>query len=319
MNPIQHTKRDLRTSADLEREDIEAILKLAAELKNDLKTGRANDPGHKRLPGCSLAMIFEKPSLRTRCTFEIGMFQLGGHAIYLSPNDIGLGKREPVADVAHNLERWFDLVMARTFEQATVDELARYCRVPVINALSDLEHPCQALADFLTIEEKAGALEGFNLAYIGDGNNICHSLMHLGVKMGMQITVSSPPGYEPNPAVVAATEEAAKRYGGVFRFVCDPREAVADAQALYTDVWASMGQEDEAAERAEVFAPWQVNAELVAAAPEGALIMHDLPAHRGEEITDEMMESPQAVMFDQAENRLHAQKGVLVFLHEAAK
>jgi len=315
MSPICHHKRDLRTSADLSREDIEAILEQAEALKDAQQRGNARPI----LAGKSLAMIFEKPSLRTRCTFEIGMVQLGGHAIYLTPQEIGLGRRESIHDVARNLERWFDLVLARTYAQATVDELALHCHVPVINALSELEHPCQALADMMTLREKVGDLEGFTLTYIGDGNNICHSLMQIGVKLGMKITVSSPAGYEPFQGIVDLTREAAGQYGGSYRFERDPRAAVAGAQAIYTDVWASMGQENEAAQRSGVFEPYQVNGALVAAAPAGALIMHDLPAHRGEEITAEVIDDESSIVFDQAENRLHAQKGIMVFLDQATR
>lgn len=315
MSPIYNAKRDLRSSLDLTREDILAILKQSREMKEALKTGITRP----FLGGRTLAMIFEKPSLRTRCTFEIGMVQLGGHAIYLSPAEIGLGKRESIHDVSRNLERWFDMVVARTFAQATVDELAKYCRIPVINALSDLEHPCQALADVLTLQEKVGDLGGFNLTYIGDGNNICHSLMLIGAKLGMNVTVSSPKGYEPDKKIAEATLEAARHCAGSYAFERDPKAAVARAQAVYTDVWASMGQEHEAPERAGIFQPYQVNAELMGAAPEGAFFMHDLPAHRGEEVTDEVMDSEAAIVFDQAENRLHAQKGVMVFLDEACR
>lgn len=315
MSPICQRKRDLRSSADLSREDIQKILKLSCDLKAAQKRGMARP----WLAGKSLAMIFEKPSLRTRCTFEIGIVQLGGHGIYLAPQEIGLGHRESIHDVARNLERWFDMALARTFAQETVDELAQYCRVPIINALSDLEHPCQALADMLTLSEKVSSLEGFNLTYIGDGNNICHSLMQIGVKLGMHVTACSPEGYEPKASIVQATLVAANECGGSYTFERDPKAAVARAQAIYTDVWASMGQESEARERAKIFVPYQVNAELVAAAPAGAVVMHDLPAHRGEEITDEVMDSPCSIVFDQAENRLHAQKGVMVFLDQACR
>lgn len=310
MTIVPTTKRDLRTSADLTPAEVAEILSIAARLKRDLKAG-GNEP---LLKGKALAMIFEKPSLRTRCTFELGMVQLGGHAVYLPPAEIGLGKRESVADVAHCLERWFDLIMARTFTQQTVDDLAQCCRLPVINALSDYEHPCQALADFLTLTERVGDLRGFNLTYIGDGNNICHSLMHLGVMLGMNVTVSTPKGYEPAAPVVQATVEAARLSGGQYRHEVDPRVAVKRAQAIYTDVWASMGQEDEAAARERIFAGYQVNAELVAQAPAGAFIMHDLPAHRGSEIAADVIDGPYSIIFDEAENRLHAQKAVMVFL-----
>lgn len=314
MSPIQETKRDLRTSLDLSTEDVRAILDRARELKARLAQGERST----LLAGRTLAMIFEKPSLRTRCTFEIGMVQLGGHAIYLAPHEIGLGKRESTHDVARNLERWFDIVLARTFAQQTVDDLCRFCRIPVINALSDLDHPCQALADFLTLSEKVGDLKGFNLTYVGDGNNICHALMVIGTRLGVNVTVCAPRGYEPQEPFVAAARAAAEAGLGAFRQVDQPAEAVANAQAVYTDVWASMGQEDEAEERAKIFAPYQVNGELMRRAPRGCFVMHDLPAHRGEEITDEVMDSPESIVFDQAENRLHAQKGVLAWLMESS-
>ncbi|MEN6626262.1 MAG: ornithine carbamoyltransferase [Candidatus Sumerlaeia bacterium] len=315
MTTIPATKRDLRTSADLTPEDVGLILELAATLKRDLKAG-GNRPV---LKGKSLAMIFEKPSLRTRCTFELGMVQLGGHATYLPPSEIGLGKRETVSDVAHCLERWFDMIMARTFTQQTIDELAKYFSKPVINALSDYEHPCQALADYLTLTERVGDLRGFNLTYIGDGNNICHSLMHIGAMLGMNITVSAPAGYEPAAKAVQASTQAAAATGGSFTYERDPRKAVARAQAIYTDVWASMGQEAEAAAREQIFAGYQVDAALVARAPAGVLIMHDLPAHRGSEIAAEVIDGPGSIIFDEAENRLHAQKAVMVFLDQASR
>ncbi|MCE5229471.1 ornithine carbamoyltransferase [bacterium] len=315
MTTIPATKRDLRTSADLSADDAAEILSIARTLKRDLKAG-GNEP---LLKGKSLAMVFEKPSLRTRCTFELGMVQLGGHAVYLPPNEIGLGKRESVADVAHCLERWFDMIMARTFSQKTVDELARHCKLPVINALSDYEHPCQALADYLKLTEHAGDLRGYNLTYIGDGNNICHSLMHIGVMLGMNITVSTPAGFEPAKSAVEATLQAASAGGGSYTYERDPRAAVRNAQAIYTDVWASMGQEHEAAEREKIFAGYMVNAELVAHAPKGAFIMHDLPAHRGSEIAADVIDGPNSIIFDEAENRLHAQKAVMVFLDRASQ
>jgi ornithine carbamoyltransferase len=315
MSPICTHKRDLRTSGDLTAAEVEYILDNAQRIKTALLQG-ARPP---LLPGKTLAMIFEKPSLRTRCTFEIGMVQLGGHATYLAPHEIGLGKRESISDIAHNLERWFDLVMARTFAQSTVDDLAKYCRIPVINALSDYEHPCQALADFLTLKEKVDTLKGFNLTYIGDGNNVAHSLMRIGAALGVNVTICSPDGYEPRHEIVKAAQEMGAQTGGSYHFESDPRRAVARAQAIYTDVWASMGQEAESEERAKIFAPYQVNGELVKLAPAGAFIMHDLPAHRGEEITDEVIDSEHSIVFDQAENRLHAQKGVMVFLDAESK
>jgi ornithine carbamoyltransferase len=316
MSPIKSAKRDLRSSLDLGREDLVAILERAAELKADLKRGRRPP----LMDGRCLAMIFEKPSLRTRCTFEIGMVQLAGHAIYLGPAEIGLGTRESIQDIARNLERWFDLALARTYSQDTIDDLCRHCRIPIINALSDMDHPCQALADFLTLTEKVGGspadLAGFNLTYIGDGNNICHSLMVMGTRLGINVTVCAPEGYEPDAGFASAADSAGAGGGGRYRLERDPRAAVADANAIYTDVWASMGQEDQADARARVFHPYQVNGRLVAAARRGAFIMHDLPAHRGEEITDEVIDGPDSIVFDQAENRLHAQKGVVVWLME---
>lgn len=311
MSPIRKKKRDLRRSSDLSTEDIEVIFEMSGVFKDALARGEATPA----LQGKSLAMIFEKPSLRTRSTFEIGMVQLGGHAIYMTPQEIGPGKRESLHDIAKNIERWFDLAMARTFLQATVDELARHATIPVINALSDEEHPCQALADFLTLRERFASLAGLKLTYVGDGNNICHSLMVTGAKLGVHITVSSPKGFEPNAGCVEAMKADLKRSGGSFTFKPDPVAAVREADAIYTDVWASMGQEDEAAGRRAHFEPYQVNSSLVGKAPNGVLVMHDLPAHRGDEITSEVMDSPACIAFDQAENRLHVQKGILAFLH----
>ena len=243
------------------------------------------------------------------------MVQLGGHAVYLSPQEIGLGTRETVYDVAKNLERWFDIVLARTSRQSTIDELACACRVPCINALSDEEHPCQALADYMTLREHYGSLAGRRLVYVGDGNNICHSLMVNGAKLGVHVVVSSPKGFAPNQTYIDEMQDDMARTGATFEFVENPHEAVRKADAIYTDVWASMGQESEAASRRPIFQPYQVNAALADKAPSHALIMHDLPAHRGEEITDEMMDGPKSIVFDQAENRLHAQKGIMAFLH----
>lgn len=310
MSPIRETVRHFRRSSDFSLEDVQEVFKLARSLKEALLERRATP----LLRGKSLAMIFEKPSLRTRSTFELGMVQLGGHAVYLSPQEIGLGKRESVADVARNVERWFDLGMARTFLQSTVDGLAENARIPFINALSDEEHPCQAMADFLTLLEKWGELAGKRLTYVGDGNNICHSLMMLGAKLGVHLTVSGPEGYEPSNVIIEAIEDDLRRSGGSFTFETDPVKAVERADAIYTDVWASMGQEEEAEARKQVFLPYQVNENLVSRAPGGALIMHDLPAHRGEEITSQVLDGPTSIAFDQAENRLHAQKGILAFL-----
>ncbi len=303
-------KRDLVSIADLTADEVHEIFRISRDLKD--KTRKGIFPA--LLDKQALAMLFMKPSLRTRCTFEIGMFHLGGHAVYLAPSDIGMGKRESVYDVAKNLERWFGIVMARVFEHQTVVELARHCSVPVINALCDTEHPCQAMADFLTVLEHRGFFDGFRLAYIGDGNNICQSLILLSCLIGTHITVCTPKGYEPQEAIVRQARNLAGKSGGSYRHTYDPRDAVHDVHAIYTDVWASMGQESEAEARKAVFMPFQVNSDLVKAAPGGVMIMHDLPAHRGEEITDDVIDSPNSIVFDQAENRLHAQKGIMVFL-----
>jgi ornithine carbamoyltransferase len=307
---VARGKRDLLRARDLSAEDFHAILDLARRFKLALKR-REPTP---ELRGKSLAMIFEKPSLRTRATFELGMAQLGGHAVYLPPADIGLGRRETIADIARNLERWFDLIMARVFRQETLEEFARHCRAPIINALSDEEHPCQALADYMTLVERFDSLRGVRLTFIGDGNNVCHSLMALGARLGVRMTVCGPKGFEPSAEVVRAHADEWGRSGGALHHTYDPIEAVREADAVYTDVWTSMGQEDEAEARRRAFEPYQVNAALLARAPGEALVMHDLPARRGEEITDEVLDGSRCIAFDQAENRLHAQKGLMVFL-----
>ena len=302
---------DLLGIEQLDREQIDALLDLAIKLKN--KTISVADQ-RKILDGKTLAMIFEKPSLRTRVTFETGIFQLGGHGIYLAPADISLGKRESIADVARNLDRWVDIIMARVFAHSTVVELAEYAKHPVISGLCDMEHPCQALADFQTILEHKGKLEGLKLAFVGDGNNVAHSLMLLAAKVGMNFAIGCPEGYEPDAGILAKTKAAAEATGAAVEITNDPKAAVDGADVVYTDVWASMGQEDEAAEREKVFAPFQVNAALMACAKPDAIFEHCLPAHRGSEVTDEVIDSPQSVVFDEAENRLHAQKAVMVML-----
>lgn len=310
MSPIRDHKRDFRRASDFSTLELEKIFDMASEMKAALKQGRQSTA----LAGKSVALVFEKPSLRTRATFDLGTVQLGGHPIYFAPAEIGLGTRESVPDVAHNLERWFDLIVARTFLQTTVESLADHARIPVVNALSDEEHPCQAMADYLTLREKLGELKGRRLAYLGDGNNICHSLIVIGAKLGLRISVASPEGYAPSEAVIEGIQDDLAASGGSYAFTHDAAEAVAGADAIYTDVWASMGQEEEADSRKPLFIPYQVNRDLVARAPEGALIMHDLPAHRGEEITDEVLDGPNSIVFDQAENRLHAQKAIMAFL-----
>lgn len=302
--------RHFLSLADYTPEEIRTLLKRAAELKAEWKAG-GNAP---ILAGKTLGMIFQKPSLRTRVSFEMAMVHLGGHAIYLSPQEIQLGKRESVADVARVLSRYVDAIMARVFAHRDIEELAAYSRVPVINGLSDYNHPCQALGDMLTIQEHLGRLEGVRLVFVGDGNNVANSLLLGGSKVGMHVTVVSPKGYEPHPAVVRLARDYGAVSGAEIRVLNDPVEAVADADVIYTDVWTSMGQEAEAEERRRRFVGYQVNRELLAHAKPEAIVMHCLPAHRGEEITDEVADGPQSVLFDEAENRLHAQKAVLAFL-----
>ena len=303
--------KDLTSIRDLSSEEIWKIFRMARVLKSRTLQEQVS---HPILPGKTLAMIFEKPSLRTRVTFEVGMAQLGGRAIYLQPSDIRLGERETVADAARNLERWVQGIMARTFAHKTILDLAKHSRIPVINGLSDLEHPCQALTDFFTVYEKKGSLTGINFAYIGDGCNTCHSLMLLAAKVGVNMTVGCPEGYEPDTAVLTNAQRDARETGVSVSVTNDPFEAVKDANVIYTDVWASMGQEDERDKRIPVFQPFQVNQKLVDAAADDVIIMHCLPAHRGEEITDEVIDGPQSVVFDQAENRLHVQKAILALL-----
>jgi ornithine carbamoyltransferase len=298
--------RHLLSIADLTRNDVDELFRLAAEGKARLKAGRVTPA----LAGRAVALIFEKPSLRTRVTFEVGLAQLGAAAVYLGAQEIGLGRREAVADVARNLGRWVSAIVARTFAHATVEALAREAGVPVINGLSDHEHPCQALADFFTLWERGLDLSRLRLAWIGDGNNVCHSIVRLAALVGSEVTVACPPGYEPAPAVV----EAARAAGGRVRVTAEVREAAAGADALYTDVWTSMGQEDEQERRRVAFRPYQVNEQVVALARSSAVVMHCLPAHRGEEITDPVLDGPQSVVLDQAENRLHVQKAVLLLL-----
>jgi ornithine carbamoyltransferase len=298
--------KHLRSITDLTRADVEELFRLAAEGKARLKAGG----GSPALAGRSLALVFEKPSLRTRVTFEVGVAQLGGAAVYLAAQDIGLGRRESVADVARNLGRWVNGVVARTFEQATVERLARHAGIPVINGLSDHEHPCQALADFFTLWERGLDLGRVRLAWIGDGNNVCHSVLLLAALLGTEVAVAGPPGYEPAPAVL----ETARALGGRITVTSEVREAAAGADALYTDVWISMGQEAERERRLEAFGRYQVNERTVAFARPSVVVMHCLPAHRGEEITETVLDGPQSIALDQAENRLHVQKAILLML-----
>ncbi|MBN1583902.1 MAG: ornithine carbamoyltransferase [Anaerolineae bacterium] len=296
--------------ADLSKQEIWHILNTARELKAEWQAG-GNKP---ILAGKALAMIFEKPSLRTRVSFEMAMVHLGGHAVYLSPNEIGLGKRESVADVARVLSGYVQGIEARVFSHRAIEQLAQYATVPVINGLSDFSHPCQALGDVLTLWEKKAQVDGLKLAFIGDGNNVANSLLFIGAKLGIYVAVASPKGYEPHPAVVRLAKEAAAQSGAVVSILNDPLQAVHKADVVYTDVWTSMGQEAETAERKARFAGFQVNGALMAKAESDTLFMHCLPAHRGEEVTDEVADSTNSVIFDQAENRLHAQKAVLAIL-----
>jgi len=298
---------------DLSRSEVQSLFATAQELKS-LRNKRIP---HRRLEGHTLAMIFEKPSLRTRATFEIGIFQLGGQAVYFQPHDIRLGVRETVADVAHNMERWFDLIMCRVFTNQTVRTLAENSRVPVINGLCDKEHPCQALTDLFTIQEHMETLSGRTLAFIGDGNNVAHSLMLLCAKVGMDFNLACPPGYEPDPDFVMQAESIAAATGAHIRVSNDPVAMAKGADVLYADVWVSMGQEDEAQDRLKIFQPYQINQQLLNYAHPNARVMHCLPAHRGEEITDEVIDGKQSIVFDQAENRLHVQKAIMVTLLDA--
>ncbi|MDQ7859600.1 MAG: ornithine carbamoyltransferase [Armatimonadota bacterium] len=302
--------RDYLSVDDLTPEEFSGLIGFARELKGRCAAG--DRPA--LLAGKTLAMIFEKPSLRTRVSFEVGMFQMGGMAVYLGPQDIQLGVREAIPDAARNLERMADGIMARTFAHATVTGLAEAAVVPVINGLSDHEHPCQALGDLLTIAERFPRLGEVRLAWVGDGNNVCHSLLLAAAKVGMTVTVATPQGYQPAAAVVARAREIAAATGGSVTLTGDAREAARGADVVYTDVWASMGQEAEREERARIFRPYQVNAGLLEAARPTAVVMHCLPAHRGEEITDDVLDGPRAIVYDQAENRMHAQKALLAMI-----
>ena len=293
---------------DYSPEELRYLLDLAIEIKHH-PTAHAG-----ALRGKTLAMIFEKPSLRTRVSFEVGIQQLGGFALPLSREEIGIGKRETVYDIAKNLERMVQGIMIRTFAHRIVEELAEYASVPVINGLSDFSHPCQAMADYLTILEIKHKIAGLKVAFLGDGNNVCHSLMFAGAQLGAHVWVAAPSGYEPKAEAVQWARERGQQTGGSIRVTTDPVEAVADADVIYTDVWASMGQEEEAEERRKIFMPYQVNMNLFRHAKCDALFMHCLPAHRGEEVAEEVIESANSVVYEEAENRLHAEKAILLEL-----
>ncbi|MGZ8514957.1 MAG: ornithine carbamoyltransferase [Candidatus Limnocylindrales bacterium] len=303
--------RDLLSAADLSAAEVRQVYETATTLKAEFRATRRH--AVPRLPGRTLAMLFQKPSLRTRVTFEAGMSQLGGHAIYLT-NDAVLGARESVRDVARNLERVVDAIMVRTGPHEVALELAAQAEIPVINGLTLREHPCQALADLFTVRERFGRLEGLVLAFVGDGNNVFHSLALLGAAFGMEVRLAHPPGYAPNDRIVSRARELAADSGGRLLFGHDPYEAVHGASVVYTDAWTSMGQEAETEERRDAFAGYKVDDALLDAAGPDVVAMHCLPAHRGEEITSEVMDGPRSLIWEQSENRLHVQKGLLVEL-----
>ena len=301
-------KKDLLSIRDLETKDIHDIIKLAVDIKaNSAKYADA-------LKGKSIGLIFQKPSNRTRVSFEIGMFQMGGHSIYLGSSELGMGGRESVKDVACVLSRYLNGIIARTYKHDVLEELARHASIPIINGLSDLAHPCQSLGDMFTIKEKFGTLKGVTLAYIGDGNNVLNSLMAVAAKLGVDMKVATPKGYEPNVEMVRRARAVARESGSKIEISNDPRKAARDADVLYTDVWVSMGQEKQAARRVRAFKDYQLNDKLLKMAKTLAVVMHCLPAHRGQEITDSVMDSNHSIVYDQAENRMHVQKAILLKL-----
>jgi ornithine carbamoyltransferase len=300
--------KDFLSIRDFSPADIRRIIDLGLEIKAE------PDRFSRTLKGKTLAMLFEKPSLRTRVTFDVGIQQLGGFSIYLSPAEINLGKRESVYDVAKNLERMVQGIMIRTFAHDIVERMAEYASIPIINGLTDFSHPCQAMADYMTVLEVKGRLEGIKLAFVGDGNNVAHSLMFAGARLGTHVAVATPQGYEPKPEAIRWAKEHAPETGGTLTITNDPVEAVTGADAVYTDVWASMGQEGEAEARRRVFLPYQVNSQLFGKAKSDAIFLHCLPAHRGDEVTDEVIDSPRSVVFQEAENRLHVQKAIMALI-----
>ena len=303
--------RGLVTGTEWGPAQVRELFSLASDIK------ARPDRYRGALTGRYLALIFEKPSLRTRVTFEIGIASMGGSSVFLDHTGTRLGQRESIRDVARNLERWVHAIVARTFEQRSIEELSAHASIPVINALSNRFHPCQGLADFFTLEERFGpeaSGRGLKLAYVGDGNNVCHSLLVVGARVGAHVRIATPEGFEPDAKILAEARRVARETRGRIEILRAPEEAVAGAQAVYTDVWASMGQEAEAAEREKVFAPYQVNESLMSLAAPDAVFLHCLPAHRGAEVTDAVIDSPQSIVYDQAENRLHVQKGILLML-----
>ncbi len=307
--------RDFLAISDLSSKRVQELLELAIDLKKEhFKKGNK-----KIFKGKVLGMIFQKPSLRTRVSFDMAMRHCGGDALYLSPNEIGLGQRESIADVARVLSGYVDALMARVFAHEHVLELAKWSEIPVINGLSDYNHPCQGMADALTIREKFGKKsKGLNVVFVGDGNNVAVSMMHVSAKLGWNFTLASPEGYDLNPKAVEVAQHIAKKSGSKLNFLRDPHEAVKKAQVIYTDTWTSMGQEEEATKREKVFPPYQVNAQLVSEADKDVIVMHCLPAHRNHELTDEVADGPHSVIFPQAHNRLHAQKAILARLFGVA-
>lgn len=303
--------KSLTSILDLEADEIQEIFRYAANLKAESHKGVF----HNILKGHVLAMIFEKPSTRTRVSFETGIYQLGGCGLYLSRNDLQLGRGETIADTARVLSRYVDGIMARVFAHETIVELAKYSSVPVINGLCNMEHPCQALADLFTMQETFGTLKGLKLAYVGDGNNVCHSLMYICAKLGVNFSGAHPEGYFPGEEVIKKTRQEMEKTGATLTLGSSPHEAVRGADAIYTDVWVSMGDEREKEERLQKFAPYQVNMELLSAADsDRAIVLHCLPAHRGQEITDEVIDGPNSAVWDEAENRLHVQKALMALV-----
>lgn len=302
--------RDFISIHDFTREEVAYILEVGTQLKKMQKQGMP----HPYLGGKTLGMIFQKASTRTRVAFEVGMYQLGGHALFLSPRDIQLGRGETIKDTALVLSRMLDGIMIRTFDHEEVLELARWADIPIINGLTDLLHPTQVIGDLMTIQEHKGRLQGLNLTFIGDGNNVAHSLLYGGAKVGMNITIASPSGFEPDADIMDQARQDARETGATLKVVADPLEAIKGADVVYTDVWASMGQEDEAAAKEKMFLQYQVNGQLLAQAKKDAIVLHCLPAKRGKEITDEVMDGPQSVVFDEAENRLHAHKAIMALV-----
>jgi ornithine carbamoyltransferase len=305
-------KRDFLSIADWSSRELNDMLALSAQIKSNPQRYRT------ALAGMSVATIFEKQSLRTHVTFDVGIYQLGANSVYLTQSDISLGKRESIYDTGKNLERWVDAVVVRTYAHKTCTDLAKAMRIPVVNALTDFEHPCQAVGDFLTVQEHLGEFAGRTFAFIGDGNNVCHSLMLMAAKVGMNFVAATPKGYEPSAKLVKAAIAAGKKTGATISVVNSAKDGVKKASVIYSDVWTSMGQEAEREERLRIFKSFQVNEKLMAGAKSKAIFMHCLPAHRGEEVTDGVMDSKQSVVFDEAENRLHTQKAVLVTLLKGA-